>query len=37
MRVLADFSFAVAAALAVGITVGGAAFSLVWLVTVLNA
>ena len=37
MKVLADFSLAAAAALAIGIAVGGTAFTLVWLVTVLNA
>lgn len=37
MKILADFSFAAAAALAIGITVGGAALTLVWLIAVLNA
>jgi len=37
MKMLADFSFAAAAALAIGIAVGGTAFSLVWLIAVLNA
>lgn len=37
MKVLADFSLAAAAALAIGIAVGGTAFTLVWLITVLNA
>jgi len=37
MKMLADFTFAAAAALAIGIAIGGAALSLVWLVAVLNA
>lgn len=37
MKILADFSFAAAAALGIGIAVGGTAFSLVWLIAVLNA
>jgi hypothetical protein len=37
MKMLAEFSFAAAAALAIGIAVGGTAFSLVWLIAVLNA
>jgi hypothetical protein len=36
MKMFTDFSLAAAAALAIGIGVGGAAFSLVWLITVLN-
>lgn len=36
-RLLVDFSFAAALALAIGIAVGGSAFSFVWLISVLNA
>jgi len=36
-KVLVDFSFATALALAIGIAVGGTAFSFVWLISVLNA
>jgi len=36
-KVLVDFSFAAALALFIGIAVGGTAFSLVWLIAVLNA
>jgi hypothetical protein len=35
-KVVADFSFAAAAAALVGIAVGGAALSLVWLIAVLG-
>jgi hypothetical protein len=35
-RIVADFSFAAAAAALIGIAVGGAALSFVWLVAVLN-
>jgi hypothetical protein len=37
MKIIADFSFAAAAALAIGIAIGGSAFSLVWLIAALNA
>jgi hypothetical protein len=37
MKMLADFSLAAAAALAIGIAVGTTAFSLVWLIARLNA
>jgi hypothetical protein len=37
MKMLADFTFAAAAALAIGIAIGGTALSLVWLVAVLHA
>ena len=36
-KVLVDFSFAAIVALAIGIAVGGTAFSFVWLIAVLNA
>ena len=36
-KVLVDFSLAAMAALAIGIAVGGTAFSFVWLMAVLNA
>jgi hypothetical protein len=37
MKMLADFSFAAAAALAIGLALGTTAFSLVWLIAVLHA
>jgi hypothetical protein len=37
MKVLVDFSYAAFLAAAIGIAVGGTAFSFVWLVAVLNA
>lgn len=37
MKMLADFSFAAAAAFAIGLAMGGTALSLVWLIAVLNA
>jgi hypothetical protein len=36
-KVLVDFSLAAMVALAIGIAVGGTAFSFVWLIAVLNA
>lgn len=35
-RIVADFSFAAAVAALIGVAVGGAALSFVWLITVLN-
>lgn len=35
-KIVADFSFAAAMAALIGIAVGGAALSFVWLLTVLN-
>lgn len=35
-KVIADFSLAAAAAALIGIAVGGASLTLVWLITVLN-
>lgn len=35
-RIVADFSFAAAVAALIGITVGGAALSFVWLIAILN-
>jgi uncharacterized membrane protein YqgA involved in biofilm formation len=37
MKVLVDFSYAAFLAAAIGIAVGGTAFSFVWLISVLNA
>jgi hypothetical protein len=37
MKILADFSLAAAAALGIGLSVGGAALALVWLITIVNA
>jgi hypothetical protein len=37
MKAVVDFSFAAALAAAIGIAVGGTAFSFVWLIHVLNA